>query len=63
MQMDQQIGLDLPLRILVWVAAGEEVGVGYRTAEALLEPHQIDAPELVNTINTALDGIAEAASG
>jgi hypothetical protein len=29
----------------------------------LLEPHQIDAPELVNTINTALDGIAEAASG
>lgn len=63
MAMDQQIGLDLPLRILVWEAADGEVQVGYREAEALIEPYAIDSEELVNTINNALNGIAGAASG
>jgi uncharacterized protein (DUF302 family) len=62
MQMDQRIGIDLPLRILVMESAGGEVTVAYRPAEAIVAAHDIDAAQLVNAMNTALEGIASAAS-
>ena len=63
MQLNQEVGIDLPLRILVWESASGEVLVGYRPGDAITSSHGIEAAGLVDTMNTALDGIANAASG
>jgi len=62
MQMDQSIGIDLPLRMLVTENSDGEVTVAYRPAEATVGAYDIDAPDLVNAVNGALDGIASAAA-
>lgn len=63
MQRNQEVGIDLPLRILVWEGESGEVLIGYRPGDAITGAHGIEAAELSDTMNAALDGIASAASG
>jgi uncharacterized protein (DUF302 family) len=57
MQQDMTAGLDLPIRILVYEESDGEVKIAYRDGTWLKEHHAIDAPELVDTLNGALNKI------
>jgi uncharacterized protein (DUF302 family) len=48
MQVDPQVGLDLPLRMLVW-ARGDRTAVGYR------DPHRLDIDIDANWVRPVLD--------
>ena len=48
MQADPQVGLDLPLRMLVW-ARGDRTAVGYR------DPHRLDIDIDANWVRPVLD--------
>ena len=61
MQENQKIGLDLPLRILVW-QDGDETRVGYIEAEDLAERYDIDDDsKAVKMIENALNNLSDAA--
>jgi uncharacterized protein (DUF302 family) len=48
MQVDPQVGLDLPLRMLVWTQ-GDSTAVGYR------DPHRLDIGNAPNSVRPVLD--------
>jgi len=55
MQVDPQVGLDLPLRMLVWAR-------GYRTAVGYRDPHRLDidnAPASVRPVLDKMTGLLE----
>ena len=55
MQVDPQVGLDLPLRMLVWTH-GDRTAVGYR------DPHRLDidhAPASVRPVLDKMTGLLE----
>ena len=55
MQVDPQVGLDLPLRMLVWTQ-GDRTAVGYR------DPHRLDignAPKSVRPVLKKMTGLLE----
>jgi len=55
MQQDMKVGLDLPLRVLVYVDKDKKVKMAYRDASWLAERHILDAPKKVARINKAMD--------
>ena len=57
MQQDMLVGLDLPIRILVFEDKEGKVKIAYRDGTWLAQKHIIDAPKLVNKLNYALDNI------
>jgi uncharacterized protein (DUF302 family) len=57
MQQDMLVGLDLPIRILVFEDKEGKVKMAYRDGTWLAQKHIIDAPKLVNKLNHALDNI------
>ena len=57
MQQDMTVGLDLPIRILVYKDKDGSVKIAYRNGEWLREHHIIDAPKKIETINKALEKI------
>ncbi|MEM1326930.1 MAG: DUF302 domain-containing protein [Bacteroidota bacterium] len=62
MQSDQRIGIDLPLKMLVWEDADGDVFVGYYNASTLTERYDIDDQEEVkNMVNMALNNLSAAA--
>ena len=57
MQQDMLVGLDLPIRILVFRDNDAKVKMAYRDGSWLKGKHIIDAPKLVQKLNKALDDI------
>jgi len=55
MQQDMTIGLDLPLRILVYKDSDSKVKMAYRDGSWLENKHILNAPKKVAKINKAMD--------
>jgi uncharacterized protein (DUF302 family) len=63
MQSRQTIGLDLPLRALVWEDGEGKVWLTYRRVEDLARQHQVtDRDEAVKALDHGLSGLAHAAA-
>ena len=61
MQQDIRVGLDLPLRVLVYKDNSGSVKMAYRDGTWLKSQHLLDAPKKVAKINYALDKITSKA--
>ncbi len=57
MQQDMLIGLDLPIRILVYKDNDGKVKMAYRDGSWLKTKHIIDSPKLVEKLNNSLENI------
>ena len=57
MKQDIRVGLDLPLRILVFKDKNGKVKMAYRDGSWLANKHIIDAPKKVKQINKGMDNI------
>ncbi len=63
MQSQQTIGLDLPLRVLVWEDAAGKVWLTYHRPELLAQRHQIlDHDEAIEALGCGLAALARAAT-
>jgi uncharacterized protein (DUF302 family) len=63
MQSRQTIGLDLPLRVLVWEDGAGNVWLTYRRPEFLAQRHHVaDRDEAVKALDTGLAALARAAT-
>jgi uncharacterized protein (DUF302 family) len=63
MQSRQAIGLDLPLRVLIWEDEAGKVWLTYRRVESLARLHQIaDREEAVRALDDGLGALARAAT-
>jgi uncharacterized protein (DUF302 family) len=63
MQSQQTIGLDLPLRVLVWADAVGKVWLTYHRPEFLAQQHHIkDRAEAVKALDAGLAALARAAT-
>jgi uncharacterized protein (DUF302 family) len=63
MQSQQTIGLDLPLRVLVWEDATGKVWLSYRRVECLAQHHGVlDQAKAVKALDEGLAGLAHAAT-
>jgi len=63
MQSQQTVGLDLPLRVLVWEDAAGKVWLTYRPVKDLARQHHIsDRDETVRALDTGLGALARAAA-
>ena len=63
MQINQQAGLDLPQRMLVYQGEDGDVVVAYTTPEYLAQRHGVEAATTLPTIRTALENLATTAGG
>jgi uncharacterized protein (DUF302 family) len=64
MQSRQTIGIDLPLKALVWEDAAGRAWLTYNDPQYLAERHQVrDHPETVQAMTAALQALARAATG
>lgn len=57
----QTVGIDLPLKALVWEDASSQVWIGYNDPGFLGERHGVPQCAVIGTLRKALAGIAEAA--
>lgn len=62
MQLSPTIGIDLPIKMLVWQDRGR-VFVGYNASDYLAARHDLGASPILDTIAGALRGLAGSASG
>jgi uncharacterized protein (DUF302 family) len=63
MQGQQTVGLDLPLRVLVWEDEAGKVWLTYRRVADLVLPHQVAGhDETVKALDDGLAGLARAAT-
>lgn len=63
MQRQQTAGVDLPLRVLVWMDAGGKVQIGYWLPSRIADAHKIEnVDEATDKITAALNAIADAAA-
>jgi uncharacterized protein (DUF302 family) len=63
MQSQQTIGLDLPLRVLVWEDEAGKVWLTYRRVETLARQHHVtDRDEAVKALDGGLAALAHAAA-
>jgi uncharacterized protein (DUF302 family) len=59
MQRSQSVGVDLPLKMLVWEAEDGTVNVTYNDPEWIVERHDIDAPAMiVEQVSRVLESLA-----
>jgi len=64
MQSEQTIGIDLPLKYLVWEDSCGKVRIGYNSTKFLKKRHKIkDRDQVFENIANVLDAIAQAAAG
>ncbi|HEX5269294.1 MAG TPA: DUF302 domain-containing protein [Gemmataceae bacterium] len=64
MQARQTLGLDLPLRVLVWEDEAGKVWLTYRRVDSLARQHGLtDRPEVVKALDDGLAALARAAAG
>ena len=61
MQQDMTVGLDLPLRILVYRDSDGKVKMAYRDASWLADKHMLNAEKKIAKINNAMDKITSKA--
>ena len=61
MQQDMTVGLDLPLRILVYRDSDGKVKMAYRDASWLADKHMLNAAKKIKKINNAMDKITKKA--
>ena len=57
MQQDMRIGLDLPLRILVYTDVDGSTKMAYRDGSWLANKHVLNIPKKIQKINQAMDSI------
>lgn len=57
MQEDMRVGLDLPLRILVYKDTDGKVKMAYRDGSWLASKHLINVPKKIQKMNQGLDNI------
>ena len=57
MQQDMRVGLDLPLRVLVYVDTDSKVKMAYRDGSWLASKHILNAPKKVAKVNKGMDKI------
>lgn len=57
MQQDMRVGLDLPLRVLVYVDSDSKVKMAYRDGSWLASKHILNAPKKVAKVNKGMDKI------
>ena len=57
----QTVGIDLPLKALVWEDASSQVWLGYNDPGFMGERHGVPQCAVIGTLRKALAGIAEAA--
>jgi len=57
MQQDMKVGLDLPLRILVYVDSDSKVKMAYRDGSWLANKHILNAPKKLQKMNKAMENI------
>jgi uncharacterized protein (DUF302 family) len=63
MQSQQTIGLDLPLRVLVWEDEAGKVWLTYRRLAVLAQRHQVlDRAEAIKELDAGLTALASAAA-
>jgi uncharacterized protein (DUF302 family) len=63
MQSRQTIGLDLPLRVLVWEDEAGKVWLSYHPPSFLVQSHHVaDRDEAVNAVDAGLAALARAAT-
>jgi uncharacterized protein (DUF302 family) len=62
MQSSQTIGLDLPLRVLVWEDENGYTWLTYRRPALLAKRYGIDLPEAVRALDEGLAAVAHAAT-
>ena len=66
MQADPRVGLDLPMKMLVWQDKAGKVWVGYAPPSALQSRYSLEgqpAADALKALGGALDGFAKAATG
>jgi uncharacterized protein (DUF302 family) len=61
MECAQTVGIDLPLKVLVWEDASGQVWLGYNDPEYLAKRHGAGKCAAVGTLSKALEGLAGAA--
>ena len=57
MQQDMRVGLDLPLRVLVYVDSDSKVKMAYRDGSWLATKHVLNAPKKVAKVNKGMEKI------
>src|SRR5215468_1614040 len=63
MQSRQTIGLDLPLRVLIWEDEAGKVWLSYHSLDCLARLHRVaDRAEAVKTLDAGLAALARAAT-
>jgi uncharacterized protein (DUF302 family) len=64
MQLNPEIGVDLPMRMLAWQDKAGKVWIGYPAPDALKARHGIsDGEQQFKAMAVALDGLVKIASG
>jgi uncharacterized protein (DUF302 family) len=61
MECAQTVGIDLPLKALVWEDESAQVWLGYSDPAFLAQRHGVPTCPVVETLRKALAGVAEAA--
>lgn len=61
MECTQTVGIDLPLKALVWEDAAAQVWLGYNDPAFLAKRHDVAQCPAVEPLRKALEGLAEAA--
>jgi uncharacterized protein (DUF302 family) len=61
MECAQSVGIDLPLKVLVWEDASAQVWLGYNDPAFLAQRHGVPQCPVVESLRKALTGIAEGA--
>lgn len=61
MECAQTVGIDLPLKVLVWEDASAQVWLGYNDPAYLAQRHGASQCPVVEKLGKALSGLAEAA--
>jgi uncharacterized protein (DUF302 family) len=61
MQQDPRVGLDLPLRVLVYEDKDKTTKMAYRDGAWLANKHVVNAPKIIQKINQGMDALTTSA--
>ncbi len=62
MEMQQTIGIDLPLKAVVWQDAAGKTWLSYNDPAWIAQRHGVEAPQVVAALSVALAALAKAAT-
>ncbi|MEO5732287.1 MAG: DUF302 domain-containing protein [Rubrivivax sp.] len=62
MECAQTVGIDLPLKAVVWEDAGKQVWLGYNDPAWIAKRHGVATCPVVTNLSKALSGMAQAAT-